>query len=208
MFGRKVDRRRGRRLPGMGRPSGSALATSCSWKKSGLYCIGRGADGAWSRYSHLLVLIKKNDIRSDYLSRCLVAQLCLKWLSCRLPSRVTLRHSQPCPKCRLLGYKRTSISGGWRSVDSQTTDIRAFCYSPAQTPACASKRASKLDGPLALVKSLALVNRPEIAVLIVRVSLSARAQQLVPLIGIPVQTHRPCQLRSRPVRQVQTAIAR
>ena len=25
---------------GMGRPSGSALATSCSWKKSGLYCIG------------------------------------------------------------------------------------------------------------------------------------------------------------------------
>jgi hypothetical protein len=79
---------------------------------------------------------------------------------------------------------------------------------PAQAPACATKRASKLDGPLALVKSLALVNRLEIAVLIVRVSLSAREQQLIPLIGIPVQTHRPCQLRSRPVRQVQTAIAR
>ncbi len=44
---------------GMGRPSGSALATSCSWKKSGIYFIGRGADGAWSRFSHLLVLIQK-----------------------------------------------------------------------------------------------------------------------------------------------------
>ena len=37
----------------------------------------------------------------------------------RCPRWVTLRHSQRSPKCRLLGYKRTSILCGWTSDSSQ-----------------------------------------------------------------------------------------
>ncbi len=40
--------------------------------------------------------------------------------------RVTLRHSQPCPECLLLGVKQTSISGGWMSACSHKTTYRGF----------------------------------------------------------------------------------
>jgi hypothetical protein len=59
MFGRKVDRRRGRRHSGDGTAFGISVGDILLLEKVGLYCIGRGADGAWSRNSRLLVLIQK-----------------------------------------------------------------------------------------------------------------------------------------------------
>lgn len=36
---------------------------------------------------------------------------------------VTFRPSQPCPECRKVGYKRTSISGRWTSESSQDQKV-------------------------------------------------------------------------------------